>query len=301
MLSGIGPRSHLESLGIKVRKDLPVGKNLQDHVSTFLGPFLIDKPVSFNMDRDVNTNTIADFVLEGKGPLTTTGVQATAFIPSSRVKRLGEEKWPDLQWVMLGTSVYNNYGKDSEHSFHVKPGLLQKFYEYGKGTDSFQIINILNRPLTRGELLLNSTKPTDPPLMDPKYYENYEDVKTMVESQKLSVELVENTTTFQKLGARLMPHSLPGCESFPFKSDAYYECFARSLSLTMYHPVGTCHMGRNDSAQAVVDPRLKVVGVKGLRVIDASIMPYIVSSNTNAATIMIGEIGSDFIKWDYLT
>jgi len=117
----------------------------------------------------------------------------------------------------------------------------------------------------------------------------------------LSVELVENTTTFQKLGARLMPHSLPGCESFPFKSDAYYECFARSLSLTMYHPVGTCHMGRNDSAQAVVDPRLKVLGVKGLRVIDASIMPYIVSSNTNAATIMIGELGSDFIKWDYLT
>lgn len=66
-----------------------------------LGPFLIDKPISFNMDRDVNTNTIADFVLEGKGPLTTTGVQATAFIPSSRVKRLGEEKWPDIQWVML--------------------------------------------------------------------------------------------------------------------------------------------------------------------------------------------------------
>jgi choline dehydrogenase-like flavoprotein len=88
----------------------------------------------------------------------------------------------------------------------VKPGLLQKFYENGKGTDSFQIINILNRPLSRGEVRLNSSRPSDPPLMDPKYFENYEDVKVMVESQKLSVALVENTTTFQKIGARLMPH-----------------------------------------------------------------------------------------------
>lgn len=85
---------------------------------------------------------------------------------------------------------------------------------------------------------MNSSNPQDPPLMDPKYLENYEDVKSLVESQKLSVQLVENTTEFQELGARLMPHSLPGCESFKFKSDAYYECFVRSLSLTMYHPVG---------------------------------------------------------------
>jgi choline dehydrogenase-like flavoprotein len=127
--------------------------------------------------------------------LTTTGVQATAFISSSRAKRLGEEKWPDLQWVMLGTSVYNNYGKDSEHSFNVKPGLLQKFYEYGKGTDSFQIINILNRPLTRGEVRLKSSNPTDPPLMDPKYLENYEDVKSLIES-KDSVKLFYTTFDF---------------------------------------------------------------------------------------------------------
>jgi hypothetical protein len=84
-------------------------------VSTFLGPFLIDKPVSFNMDRDINTNTIADFVLEGKGPLTTTGVQATAFIPSSRVKRLGESKWPDLQWVRK--RIYTLYQISFKFSF----------------------------------------------------------------------------------------------------------------------------------------------------------------------------------------
>lgn len=91
---------------------------------------------------------------------------------------------------MLGTSVYNNYGKDSEHSFNVKPGLLQKFYEFGKGTDSFQIINILNRPLTRGEVRLNSSNPADPPLLDPKYLDNYEDVKVMVESKIIFFILV---------------------------------------------------------------------------------------------------------------
>ncbi|ODM94363.1 Glucose dehydrogenase [FAD, quinone] [Orchesella cincta] len=301
MLSGIGPKEHLESFGIKVRKSLPVGKNLQDHVSTSLGPFLINKPISFNMDRDINTNTIADFVLDGRGPLSSTGMQATGFIASSFAKKRGEAHWPDLQWTILGNSVYKNYGKDNEYAFNVKEGYLQKYYRNAQGQDSFQIINILNRPLSRGEVLLKSKDPKDPPLIDPKYFDKADDVKILVESLKRTVELVENSTSFKELGATLIPHSLPGCESFKFKTDAYYECFARSLTLTMYHPAGTNKMGKKDSKEAVVDPQLRVIGIKKLRVIDASIMPNIVASDINAACMMIGELGATFIKGDYLT
>lgn len=107
------------------------------------------------------------------------------------------------------------------------------------------------------------------------------------------------TDTIQQYNAKLSPYKIPGCEEFEQRSDDYLECQARHHSLTIYHPVGTCKMGPDTDPMAVVDSRLRVRGIKGLRVIDASIMPLIVSGNTNAPTIMIAEKGSDMIKEDY--
>jgi len=124
-------------------------------------------------------------MLDGTGALTTTGVQATGFLASDWAKKRGERDWPDLQWVMLGTSVYKNYARDSQQAFNTKPGYLQKFYDPRKikGRDSFQIINILNRPVGRGEVTLQSDNPRDPPLMNPRYYQRREDIDRMVESK----------------------------------------------------------------------------------------------------------------------
>lgn len=237
------------------------------------------------MDRDINTNTIADFVLDGKGPLTSSGFQATGFVASSFAKKRGETHWPDMQWIMLGNSVYKNYGKDYEFAYNVKSGYLEKFYRNAQGQDSFQVISVLSRPSSRGEVLLKSGDPKVSPLIDPKYFEKYDDAKILVESQKRTVELVENSTVFKELGATLMPHSLPGCDSFKFKSDAYYECHVRSLTLTMHHAAGTCQMGKKEDPNSVVDSHLRVIGVKYLRVIDASIMPKIVASDINAGNL----------------
>lgn len=111
---------------------------------------------------------------------------------------------------------------------------------------------------------------------------------------------ITRTSIFEAVNATFNPIVIPGCSGLVFLSDEFFKCVAQHYSQTIYHPVGTCKMGPRRDRMAVVDPRLKVHGVRGLRVIDASIMPYIVSGNTNAPTIMIGEKGADMIKEDYL-
>lgn len=112
---------------------------------------------------------------------------------------------------------------------------------------------------------------------------------------------ISQGSAFRQFNSRLHRIPIPGCHRNPFGSDAYWECAIRHFTMTIYHPVGTCKMGPASDPDAVVDPRLRVHGIANLRVIDASIMPTIVSGNTNAPTIMIGEKGSDLVKEDWLS
>ncbi|CAN7951443.1 unnamed protein product [Ixodes pacificus] len=110
---------------------------------------------------------------------------------------------------------------------------------------------------------------------------------------------VGQAPAFKKYGVKMWDKVFPGCDHYKFLGDEYLACMARTFTNTIYHPVGTCKMGQPWDPTTVVDPRLRVKGVGGLRVIDASIMPVIVSGNTNAPSIMIGEKGADIVKSDW--
>jgi choline dehydrogenase len=298
MHSGIGPRKHLEENNIPVKLDLPgVGQNLQDHISGFIGPFIIDQPRTMLLDRDVNAQTVMQFTQEGTGPLSSTGTQASAFVISSYAKAVkNESHWPDLQWILLGNGIYAKMDDDFAHSFNFPRETMRKWLGPNKGKDAFFIINMLSRPKSRGRIVLAGPDPNSYPLIHAGYLTHDDDIKVLVEGAHRTIKMVMNSTTFQSMDIKLPPIHFPGCESFVFNSDAYWECYHRHATLTIYHHVGTNSMGKASDTMAVVDSELKVFGTTNLRVIDASIMPIISNGNTNAPTIMIGEMGSHFIK-----
>lgn len=165
--------------------------------------------------------------------------------------------------------------------------------------DAWTIIPLLLRPKSRGWVRLRSSNPFHYPLFHANYFDDPQDVRTLVEGVKVALRVSE-AKAFRQFGSYLHTIPLPTCQHIKFGTDAYWECHIRSISMTIYHPVGTAKMGPSTDPTAVVDPRLRVYGVSGLRVIDASIMPTISSGNTNAPVIMIGEKGADLIKEDWL-
>lgn len=155
----------------------------------------------------------------------------------------------------------------------------------------------LLRPKSRGSIRLRSGDPFESPIIDPNYLEHPDDVKTFVAGMKVGLKLAQaESIKKRKLSVMIDKHHCGNTEPF---SDGYIECVIRHWATTVYHPVGTCKMGPGSDPAAVVDARLRVRGVGKLRVIDASIMPTIVSGNTNAAAVLIGEKGVAMVIEDY--
>ncbi|XP_037037089.1 glucose dehydrogenase [FAD, quinone] [Bradysia coprophila] len=298
MLSGIGPRAHLEEIGIPVLKDLPVGENLQDHVGMGGMTWLVDKPVAIVQDR-FNPATITNqYVLNERGPMTTLGgVEGLAFVTTP----LGNSTidWPDVQFHMAPASINSDNGARVKKVLGLKESLYRDVYQPIANKDTWTIMPLLLRPRSRGWVRLRSKNPFHYPLMDPNYFDDPFDVQTLVEGAKIALRVAE-ANVFKQFGSRLYRKPFPNCKQFKFLSDEYLECQIKTISMTIYHPVGTAKMGPSWDSGAVVDPRLRVYGIKRLRVIDASIMPTISSGNTNAPVIMIGEKGADLVKEDWM-
>lgn len=298
MLSGIGTTEHLTEMGIKVIKDLPVGENLQDHVGMGGLTFLVDKPVSIVQERFNPGSTTTAYVLKERGPMTTLGgVEGVGFVTTP----LGNHSidWPDIQFHMAPASVNSDAGARVKKVLGLKESLYNEVYRPIANKDSWTIIPLLLRPRSRGWVRLKSSNPMQFPLMQPNYFIEDFDIKTLVEGAKIALRLAD-AKVFKQFGSRIWTKPFPNCKHIKFLSDKYLECHIRTISMTIYHPVGTTKMGPAWDPEAVVDPRLRVYGFRGLRVIDASIMPTISSGNTNAPVIMIGERGSDLVKEDWL-
>ena len=296
MLSGIGPKKHLESLNIPVLQDLSVGENLQDHVGMGGLTFVLNKPFAIVQARFNPLPMTLQYALNGKGPMTTLGgVEGLAFVRT----KYDNESWPDIQFHMAPASINSDKGDQVKHVLGLTDELYDTVYKPIENKDSWTLIPLLLRPKSRGTIQLRSKNPFHYPKINANYFHDPIDIKILIEGAKIALK-INNASPFQKLRSKLHNIPLPNCKHLEFGSDAYWECHIRTISMTIYHASGTCKMGPKTDPGAVVDSRLRVYGVPNLRVIDASIMPTITSGNTNAPVIMIAEKGSDLIKEDWL-
>lgn len=294
MLSGIGPRDHLEELKIPVVRDLKVGHNLQDHIGMGGLTFLVNQQVSMIQKRFQNIPSVLRYAMLGDGPLTVMGgVEGLAFVNTKYAN--SSDDYPDIEFHFVSGSTSSDGGNQIWKAHGLTEQFYKNVFEPLANRDVWSALPVLLRPKSKGLIKLRSANPFDYPLIYPNYFFDHFDLKTLVEGVKIALA-ISRTKAMRHYGSNIYNKPFPGCETIPAYTDHYWECMIRQYSVTIYHPVGTCKMGPAWDDTAVVDPTLRVYGIPNLRVIDASIMPTIVSGNTNAPAIMIGEKGSDVIK-----
>lgn len=262
MLSGIGPPGHLRRVGIDVVHDLPgVGQNLQEHASTGIR-VRCPRPVSL-LAAETPRNLIR-YLLLRRGMLASNGPEAAAFVRTSP-----ELDVPDVEIVMMPALwLDEGFTVPTEHGFTV--------------------VAILLRPRSRGFVALRSADPDDPPAIQLNLLSDDEghDLRTLVEGLRIARRIADAPPLAEFRAEELYPGA-------SVTTDADLAAAVRREAQTIWHPVGTCRMGTD--GMSVVDPHLRVHGIDGLRVADASIMPFIVRGHTHAPVVMIGEKAADLV------
>ncbi|WP_299849678.1 choline dehydrogenase [uncultured Roseovarius sp.] len=270
MVSGIGEADQLSEHGIEVKKDLKgVGKNMQDHLQARLvykcnEPTLNDEVSSLFGQAKIGLK----YLMFRSGPMTMAASLATGFLKTNE-----DQETPDIQ-------------------FHVQPLSAEN---PGKGADKFSAFTMSVcqlRPESRGEIRLASADPRTYPKIIPNYLSTETDCRTVVAGVNIARTIARHPPLTSKISQEFRPNADLDMDDYNATLD-----WARNNTASIYHPTGTCKMG--SGKDAVVDDRLRVHGIRGLRVADCSIMPEIVSGNTNAPAIMIGEKASDMILEDH--
>ncbi|XP_071448675.1 glucose dehydrogenase [FAD, quinone]-like [Hetaerina americana] len=299
MLSGIGPAEHLRQLRIPVLQNLRVGDNLQDHIAMGGLSFLVNDTVSLASDRLMRDfSALLEYHTRKSGPFTVPGgVEAIAFFNTKRAPQSTRyADYPDIELFFLGGTLSSQ--DVLRRAFGIRQDVFNAVFGPLTGRDGWMVFPMLLRPRSKGRIRLRSANPLDKPLIDPNYFSDNEDLEVIVDGILATIEL-SKTRAMQRYKSVLNTLPIPACARHGFGTRNYWRCATRHITLTIYHHTGTAKMAPYWDQTAVVNHRLKVYGVGGLRVADASIMPNVPSGHTNAPTFMIAEKAADMIKQDW--
>lgn len=271
MLSGVGPADHLRELGIDVVQDAPgLGANLQNHLCWRM-QYACSAPVTAYRYMNPLRGAVAclDYAVRRRGILSQTTVATGGFLRTEQGLEM-----PDVQ-VQIGIGLIGNVGASAWQRLPRQEG--------------FSVVLNQGRPHSRGSVRLRSADPTAPPVIAPRYLSDGRDLDVLMRAARTMRGLMRDPELRRVISAEMAPGDAAD-------DDAALEADIRARASNAFHPVGTCRMGGD--AESVVDPRLRLRGIAGLRVADASVMPTLINGNTNAAAMMVGEKAAAMIVSD---
>ena len=301
LLSGIGPRENIgDGSFLSSAVELPVGKNLQNHPAVML-PFMVDTATGSELARLLleaqSTWSWIEHLLYGTGPFSSSPYSAHAFLHSDSLndRGKGSDERPDIQLIFSSELLD---GEVMQMALRYSVQGLTQLWGYDLLEDSappgYIIYVVLLHPKSRGSIQPDPVRgPLEDPFITPYYLSNPQDIDTLLKGIRLVQRLV-NTSAFDSIRGRLLAEN--AASPHPYDTDKFWQWYIQQSTLSLHHPVGTCSMGSAHDTTTVLDPQLRVKGVENLRVVDASVMPEIVSGNTNAPIIMIAEKAADIIK-----
>ncbi|XP_021205528.2 glucose dehydrogenase [FAD, quinone]-like isoform X2 [Bombyx mandarina] len=301
MLSGVGPKKHLNSMGIPVLKDLPVGKMLYDHIC-FPGLIfeLNTTDVSLHESKMLRVRPILQWLKNGDSTLSSPGgVEGIGYIKTPISN--DPDPIPDIELISIGGSILSDGGPGGSRAIRRGMRIRDAVIDEAFGSidrvarDTWSAFILLLHPVSFGGIELKNKNPFSHPRMYGNYLTHSKDVVTIIAGIRY-VQAMAATFPFQKFGAKVHKASYPTCRHIPFDSDEYWECAIRTLTATLHHQIATCRMGPNNDPLAVVDPELRVYGIEKLRVVDSGVIPRTISAHTHAPTMMIAEKAADMIK-----
>ena len=296
MLSGVGPEDHLNQMQIPVVADLPVGNYHQDQPSLKLLALLKYKKLSEDLP-ELNVEQMFELFTRFSGPLS----RRVSSILYESSKNNEDKEWPNL---MLQTSLAFDYIKNVSQSVAQFCCYRKQWTQYYKELVNKKYVELhmsLVRPRSMGTIRLRSNVPLEAPLIDPKLLAHPKDLEDFTEIIKLTLFLIQNTSLSKYLYLPKTP--IPPClycQDKPlYQCDRYIRCMIRQIATTYKNSAGGCRMGGVDRTDVVVDPRLRVKNLIGIRVCDSSVMPRVVNANAGAVSIMIGEKCAQMVREDH--
>ncbi|XP_069358657.1 ecdysone oxidase-like [Maniola hyperantus] len=280
LLSGIGPKKHLKEVGVKLVKDLPVGENLHDHVMVLT--YLAAENGTCYVDEGTRHFNTIRYLYDRTGTLAASS-DLGVYISFNRLTR----NVPDFAIYPTCMPLNTNFSAACSNVLGFKNDICEKINTVNKNYEILSLAVVKLKPKSRGKVILKSTNPLDAPLIYSGTFSDGSDLVNYPDALRVAHSLV-NTTYFRSKHAFVLDFELEQCKGLRDRNKK--KCIAKATALSAWHAVGTAAMG------TVVDSKLRVKGVSGLRVADASIMPKIIRGNTNAPVVMIAEKAADFIK-----